>query len=165
MTDIVTPSMPVATPPVFDEIVLSLDQRDIPKATALACEALGRGEFHPLFLNLRAARFEQEGQSQAALSDLLLAHRMGPDDAPINNALGLALMKAGQHFDAMTAFDAAVKVAPRFAPAHFNKATACEAMGYLDEARRCFSDAAALDDRSAEPFARLAALAARRGDF
>jgi tetratricopeptide (TPR) repeat protein len=165
MTQAATPSAPVGSPPVLREVVLNLNHGDVPKATALACEALGRGETHPLFLNLRAARREQEGQSQAALSDLLLAHEMAPDDAPVSNALGLALMKAGQHFDAMKAFAAAVKAAPRFAPAHFNKATACEAMGYLDEAQRCFSDAAALDDRAAEPLARLAALAARRGDF
>jgi tetratricopeptide (TPR) repeat protein len=164
MTNTVTSSA-IAGPPVLRDIVLNLNQGNIPKATTLACEALRRGEIHPLFLNLRAARFEQDGESQAALSDLLLAHQMAPDDAPVSNALGLALMKAGQHFDAVKAFDAAVKVAPRFAPAHFNKGTACEAMGYLDEARQCFSDAAALDNSAAESFARLAALAARRGDF
>src|SRR5947207_937337 len=65
----------------------------------------------------------------------------------------------------LLACDAALRIAPQFAPAHFNKGSACEAVGYLDSAKQCYESAIAIDSRVAEPFARLASLAARRGDF
>ncbi|MFL6690083.1 MAG: tetratricopeptide repeat-containing sulfotransferase family protein [Alphaproteobacteria bacterium] len=83
----------------------------------------------------------------------------------MSNALGLALMKADRHFEAIKAYDAAVKAEPFFAAAQFNKAWACEALGYLDSATQCYERAIAIEPTEAEPFARLASLAARRGDF
>jgi tetratricopeptide (TPR) repeat protein len=157
-----TPSALTAT---VSGVVEALRAGDIAQATIRACAALDRGEIHPLFLNLRAARLEQEGQDRAALSDLVRAHELAPDDAPVSNALGLALMKADQHFEAIKAYDAAVEAEPLFAAAHFNKAWACEALGYLDSAKQCYESAVAIEPAQAEPFARLASLAARRGDF
>jgi tetratricopeptide (TPR) repeat protein len=163
MTEAPTPPVSPATA-VLNQVVQNLNQGDVANATVLACAALGRGTIHPLFLNLRAARFEQRGENAAALADLLHAHQIAPEDASVSNALGLAFMKSGRYFDAIGAFDAAATSAPEFASAHFNKGTAHEAAGNLDIAKTCFEQAAAIDPR-AEPFARLASLAVRRGDF
>lgn len=160
-----SPPERTGAPETIREIILILKQGDVSKASSLACAALDRGEIHPLFLNLRASRLEQQGQDRAALADLVRAHEIDPDDPSVSNALGLAFMKIGRHFEALKAYDAALKTAPQFAPAHFNKGSACEAFGYLDNAKQCYESAIAIDSRVAEPFARLASLAVRRGDF
>ncbi|HEX3943759.1 MAG TPA: sulfotransferase [Rhizomicrobium sp.] len=158
-------SRPKASAAAVSGVAQALRDGDIAAAISLACAALDRGEIHPLFLNLRASRLEQEGQDRAALADLLRAHALDPNDAHASNALGLALAKADKPFEAIKAYDAALAVAPQFAPAQFNKAWACEAVGYLDAAKQCYETAIIIDPRFAEPFARLASLAARRGDF
>src|SRR2546423_12206709 len=159
------PPARTATPETIREVILALQQGDFANASLLACAALDRGEVHPLLLNLRASRLERDGNDRAALADLVRAHELDPDDASVSNALGLAFMKANRYFEALKAYDAALRIAPQFAPAHFNKGSACEAVGYLDSAKQCYESAIAIDSRVAEPFARLASLAARRGDF
>ncbi|HSC18576.1 MAG TPA: sulfotransferase [Rhizomicrobium sp.] len=146
-------------------MISSLHRGDTAKAVALACAALERGEIHSLLLNLRASRLEQEGNDRAALSDLRRAHELDPADPSVSNALGLILAKHDRHLEAMRAYDAALAVAPRFAPAHFNKGIAAEAIGYLDAARQCYEAAIAADSGVAEPFVQLAGLAVRRGDM
>jgi len=147
------------------DVVSLLNRGEIADAVALACAALERGEIHSLLLNLRAFRLEQEGDARGALSDLQRAHELDPEDPSVSNALGLILAKHDRHFEAMKAYDAAIEVAPRFAPARFNKGFAAEAVGHLDLARQCYETAVALDSRVAEPFVQLASLAVRRGDM
>src|SRR4051812_43319877 len=88
-------------PETIRAIVLALNQGDLSNALSLACAALDRGEIHPLFLNLRASRLEQQGDNGAALADLLRAHAINPNDASVSNALGLALIKVERHFEAL----------------------------------------------------------------
>lgn len=157
------PSGRAAAPETVREIVSTLERGEIQTAIALARAALARGEIHSLFLNLRASQSEVQGKDAAALSDLLRAHELDPTDVSVSNALGLMLAKHERHLEAIKSYNAALLVAPQFAPSQFNKAVSCEAIGDLDAARRCYGAAAAIDSRIAEPFARLAGLAIRRG--
>jgi tetratricopeptide (TPR) repeat protein len=137
----------------------------MPKAIALARQALADGLEHALLLNLRAYWHEAEGREPEAFSDLSRARELSPDDVSILNALGLAHARAGRSEDAIRVFEAVIERQPQFAPAHFNKGWLAEDLGELDTARLCFTRAGELDPHSAGPPARLAALAARLGDW
>src|SRR5579885_1102615 len=152
-------------PAVPDAITTALDARDIPRATALACEALEKGVEHPLLLNLRAYWHEANGREAEAFADLRRASELAPDDVSILNALGLSHARAGRLAEALGAFDAALRLQPDFGPAHFNRGWVSEDLGELDAARNAFARAAALKPEAAEPWARIAALAARAGEW
>ncbi|MBI3674999.1 MAG: sulfotransferase [Proteobacteria bacterium] len=152
-------------PEVLRRVVAALEASDYAKASLLARAALNDGNEHPLLLNLRALWHEQEGRDREALSDLERARTLAPQDFGVLNALGLALSRQNRLLEAAHAFDAAIAAQPRIPAAHFNKGCALEAIGELDAARAAFEATLALDSNSAEPFARLASLAARRGDW
>src|SRR5437762_4276123 len=157
----IAPQMPDTIRTVID----ALNRSDIARATEIAREALAQGEIHPLFLNLRAFWLEARGRDREALADLQRAHALEPEDAPASNALGLLLTKLDRTAEAVKAYDAAIASQPKFAAAHFNKGFALEALGELDKAREAYESAVTLDATPAEPFARLASLAVRRGDY
>jgi Tfp pilus assembly protein PilF len=143
----------------------ALQAGDTASAVSLARAALSDGVVHPLLLNLRALAFEREGREQEALSDLLQARELAPQDPAILNALGLAFARQNRLLEAVSAFEAAVAAKPDFAHAHFNVGWVLEALGELDKARRSYKAALALDPARAEILGRLASLAARRGDW
>ncbi len=157
-----SPERPAAVP---EAIAAALDARDIPRATDLAREALDAGLKHPLLFNLRAYWHEAAGRYAEAFADLRRANELAPEDVSILNALGLAYARAGRLPEAIGAFDAALRFQPDFGPAHFNKGWVSEDLGELDSARAAFARAAALKPDAAEPWARIAGLAARAGDW
>ena len=136
---------------------------DLPRAVALARQALADGVEHPLLLNLRALDCEQRGQLDAALADLERARTLAPGDWSLANALGLCLAQLDRMPEAIVAFDEAIALQPAFVQAHFNRGWALENGGELVEARRSFEQAIALKPDYADALAKLALLAARRG--
>lgn len=147
------------------DIVAALQAQDVARATALAREALAAGFEHPLLLNLRAYWHEAEGRDSEAFGDLQRAYGLAPKDISVLNALGLAHGRAGRMLEAARLFDSITALQPDFVPAYFNKGWASEELGNLDLARECFRHAAELNPGSADAWARLAALAARVGDW
>lgn len=135
---------------------------DINRAVAIATDALRNGHQDALFYNLRAYALEQQGHLEDALGDLNRASRLAPDDAMVQNALGLCLTRLERWQDAIAVFRNAVRNDPTFPFAHFNLATALERTGRLDEARQYYIRTHELDSAAAEPLAYLAALASRR---
>ena len=154
-----------AHPDVPPAIMEALAAQDFPRATALAREALADGIEHPLLLNLRAYWHEAEGRDAEAFADLARANELSPGDISILNALGLSHAKAGRLTEAIRCFDSIIQIQPDFGPAHFSRGWVSEDLGELDAARESFARAAALKPQAAEPWARLAALAARTGDW
>jgi len=146
-------------------VTAALGASDLQGAAALSRSALDSGLLHPLFLNLRAYWLETQGRDREALSDLEQARALAPRDLAVLNALGLSLSRQDRLQEAADAFDDAIAVQPDFAPAHFNKGCASEALGELDAARAAYVRATELTPDVAEPFARLASLATRRGDW
>ncbi|HEY3777600.1 MAG TPA: sulfotransferase [Rhizomicrobium sp.] len=147
------------------EIRAAVEAPDLPRAVELARKALADGREHPLFLNLRAFWFEQQGRPLDALTDLERAHALAPDDAIVGNALGLCLANLNRFWDARAAFRNAAARQPDLAPAQFNLGWASEELGLLVEAREAFLRAEQIDPHSALPPARLANLAACSADF
>lgn len=149
-------------------IVADLEKGDRALAVSKARSALRDGLVHPLFLNLKAFWLEGRGRMDEALAELERAAEIAPDDVPVLNALGLALSRKNRHIEAAKVFERVIAVQPDFTPAYFSHGWACEMWGELDAAKTSYETVVArsLGTRdSAEPLARLATLAIRRGDW
>lgn len=149
----------------LSRVTAALHANDILLATRLASQAIDDGVELPLFLNLRAFKFEREGCDAEALRDLRKAACLAPRDPIILNALGLAYARCGYHDDAVKAFESAAREQPTFSQAHFNNGWSLEETGDLAAAKQCYLRAHKTQPSAAEPLGRLAALAARRGEW
>ena len=150
---------------IESEIVALLERSEVAEAVGRARQALDRRIETPLLLNLRAFWLEGENRPAEALVDLQRARALAPQDPAIANALGLCLAKLGRLEEAYAAFRSSAELAPGFGPAHFNCGWSLEDLGELDAAREAFEAAARTDAKWPDPPARLAALAARRGQW
>ncbi|HEY1605396.1 MAG TPA: sulfotransferase [Allosphingosinicella sp.] len=137
---------------------------DMARAGALAAQALAEGIEHPMVLSLAAGRLEEAGRREEALPLLRRAKALAPRAPGVWNALGLCLSGCGLYAEAIAEFDGAIALAPDFAPAFANRASALVPLARLNEARRDFEQALALDPNNPLVLDGLAALALRRGD-
>jgi tetratricopeptide (TPR) repeat protein len=153
------------TADILREVAAAIRAPDLDRAVRLAETALAEGREHALLLNLRAYRLERDGRYLDALADLKQARALSPRDVPTLNALGLCLARLDRTAEAVEAFEAAIAVDPDFAPAHFNRGWASEALGDLDQARASLERAQVLNPNDPTPLAHLASLAARRADW
>lgn len=158
-------SLPPSAPGAdrHQDILSALQAQDLARAVALACAALADGDERALYLNLRAFEHERAGRHAQALTDLMRAHALDPDDMQALNALGLAYARDGRFEDARAAFAQVAARVPEFAPAYFNLGWTSEELGELDIARESWNRAHAIDPADPEPMARMALLAARLG--
>ncbi len=138
---------------------------DLGRAIDLACAALAGGDENALYFNLRAMRLQGQGRAREALTDLERAGELAPDDFTVLNAIGLCFAQLDRGGEAMSAFDAALALEPRFAPAHVNRGRLLEARGDLGAARQAFETAIEHDPQHPEALGRLALHAARRSDW
>ena len=149
-------------------VAAALQKNDQAQAIRLARSALDLGLVHPLLLNLRAFWLEGRGRMNDALADLERARDLVPDDVPVLNALGLAYTKLHRPIEAAKEFEKVIALQPDFTPVYFNHGWACELWGELNKAKQSYEIAVARSQGtrdSAEPLARLATLAVRRGDW
>lgn len=147
------------------EVQAAIRANDLKAATEKALAALDAGVEHPMLLNLRALKFEEEGRAAEALEDLKRAHALAPNDFTIVNALGLCFARLERYAEAGQAFDAAVKLEPRFAPAHHNIGWLRDLAGDLAGARQAHEAALQMNPAFAEASASLAMIAVREKDW
>lgn len=150
--------------PILAEIEQALRANDVRRAAELAEAALAAGAEHPLILNLRAFKREAEGRLGEAVADLRRARALAPRDMRLANALGLCLAKMERHGEALAAFDDAIALEPRFAPAHYNRAWVSELAGDLATASAAYERTLELEPGHADAAGSLAFIAARGGD-
>ncbi|HVU21539.1 MAG TPA: tetratricopeptide repeat protein [Rhizomicrobium sp.] len=150
---------------IFARVTAAIEVNDIRLATDLASQAVADGIVHPLFLNLRAYRLENEGFDAEALSDLRKAAALAPHDPFILNALGLACARCGHYEDAVVAFEKAASEKPDFSQAVLNLGWSLEEIGELAAAKKYYLRAHEAQPNWAEPVGRLASLAARLGQW
>ncbi|HJW40090.1 MAG TPA: sulfotransferase [Rhizomicrobium sp.] len=86
------------------------------------------------------------------------------DDRDAAIALALRALDAGQFALAARAFQAVIAAEPFSAQAHYYEGFAEEQLGQLERAERSYREAHRLDPAMTDAVARLASLAARRGD-
>jgi tetratricopeptide (TPR) repeat protein len=119
----------------------------------------------PLFLNLRAMRLDAEGQTELAVADIRRAIELRPWDYTLPNVLGMYLAKTGRNGEAMKAFEAALQIAPGYAPAHYSRGWLAEQLGAFDLAVEAHEKAIAADPGFADALASLASIASLRSDW
>lgn len=147
------------------EVQALIRANDLPAATKKALVALAAGIEHPMLLNLRALKAEEEGRAADALPDLQRARVLSPADFTVVNALGLCFARLERYGEASAAFDAAIRLEARFAPAYHNKAWVAEMSGDLAGARRNHELALKMNPAFLEASAALAMMDVRAGDF
>jgi tetratricopeptide (TPR) repeat protein len=160
-----TEASDIAPESVVKQVTGLLELGQTAQAIELARTNLDRGIEAPLLLNLRAYWLEGQNRPAEALRDLERARELAPTDIAVLNALGLCLAKLGRLEEAAEAFQQCARLAPEFAPAHYNAGWSLEDLGELDRARDAFLEAARLNPQVVDPLARLATLAARRGQW
>ncbi len=144
---------------------MALRAGNIPRATALAEEALAQNVEHPGILNLAAHAALDRGESERAIALLERARELAPQDIHVLNSLGIALKRTGRFDEAIAVFDTASAAAPQLANAHYNKGTVFEARKDLDAARAAYERALALAPGFADALGRLSFIAGMRGDY
>ena len=145
--------------------VLALaEKRDIPRAAAIAEQALASGFEHPLLLNVLATRLEHEGRLQEALQLLERAARLAPGDIAVRNALSLCLQRLDRPAEALQHVDRLLEDHPDLAFAHANRGNALIAMGALGKAQQSHERAVELDPGNLAAQGALASIATHRGD-
>jgi len=145
--------------------VLALAQkRDIPRAAAIAEQALAEGFEHPLLLNVLATRLEEEGKLEDALRLLERAVALAPNDVPARNALALCLQRLDRPAEALQHIDELLRKHPDLGFAHANKGNALIALGSLGLARASHLRALELDPENLAAMGSLASIATHRGE-
>jgi len=150
--------------PIYLEIDAAMRAGDSPTAIALARRALSEGLRHPVLFSLRAYAFETQGLYERAVADLDAALGMTPGDPKLLVELGRCLLGAGDFPRAIQVSEAAIAGATGSAAAQYNLGCAQEFMGELDAAWPAYAKASEIDPSLVDATARLAGLAARRGD-
>ena len=100
----------------------------------------------------------RSSQPARALPFLTRAARVDPGNAAIHNDLGLVHLALGDAARARTAFESALALAPRLAPARFNLARLSMSAQRLDDAERHFRAAIDADPHFVDALAGLAEL-------
>ncbi|MGN6453011.1 MAG: sulfotransferase [Steroidobacteraceae bacterium] len=145
--------------------VLTLAQnRDIPRAAAIAEQALAEGFEHPLLLNVVAARLEAEGRLEEAVRLLERAVALAPEDVPARNALALCLQRLDRPAEALRHLDELLGKHPGLGFAHASKGNALIALGSLGLARETHLRALELDPGNLAAIGSLASIATHRGE-
>ena len=140
------------------------EQRDIPRAAAIAEQALATGFEHPLLLNVAATRLEHAGRFEDALRLLERAAALAPDDIGVRNALSLCLQRLDRPAEALQHVDRLLKAHPELGFAHANRGNALIGLGALGKAKQSHLRALELDSGNLAARASLAAIASHRGN-
>lgn len=141
-----------------------LQAGDVNRASRLAQEAMAQGLEHPKLLTLASYEQINRGQFEQALATASRARELSPRNADALNAVGLALAHLNRQREALPLYDAALRQAPGAVHIHFNRACALQDLNDLTHARNAFERVIGLKSNHPEALARLASLAALRGD-
>jgi len=164
VTDPSAPSRAARRQQWLEQIDATLRTQGLEAAARLAVQALAEGVEHPSVLNLAASARYGEGRFEEAAALLRQARKLAPKDPHILNSLAVCLKALGQPDAALDAYNAALRLDPRMAAAHFNRGALLEELSDIKGARAAYERAAVLDSNYLEPLAALAWLDAQAGD-
>ncbi|HZC38770.1 MAG TPA: sulfotransferase [Sphingomicrobium sp.] len=133
-------------------------------AGRLALQAVNEKVEDSTLLNLAAFTHYGNRRFAEALQLLKRARALAPKDPQVANSLGVCLKALGRTDAALQAYDAALRLDPAMAAAHFNRGAVLELLNDIQSAKAAFERAAALDRNYVEPLASLAWLDAVAGD-
>ena len=142
----------------------SLRRGEIARAMELSEQAIAQGLEDASLLTLAGQRRLRAGMPQDALAPLVRAREIAPGKIEGLDTLGVCLTQLGRGPEAVRVFDEALAVAPQVASLHLHKAQTLEETGTLHKAQAVLEELLVLEPGNAQALARLAVLAARRGD-
>jgi len=148
----------------LEQVDAALRTSGLEAAARLALTALAEGVEEPTFLNLAASAHYNEGRFDEAVQLLTRARSLAPDDPNILNSLGICLKALGQTAAALEAFDDALRIDPRMAPAHFNRGEVFDDLNDVAASRSAYLQAISLEPYYIEALASLAWIEAQAGD-
>ena len=148
----------------LEQVDAALRTSGLEAAARLALTALAEGVEEPTFLNLAASAHYNEGRFDEAVQLLTRARSLAPDDPNILNSLGICLKALGQTAAALEAFDDALRIDPRMAPAHFNRGEVFDDLNDVAASRSAYLQAISLEPDYIEALASLAWIEAQAGD-
>jgi tetratricopeptide (TPR) repeat protein len=143
----------------------ALRRGDVAMAMDLSEQAVGDGLEETNILTLAGQRRLRLGKPEAALPLFTRARELNPASIEALNGLGLSLTQLGRGREAVAVFDDALARSPATAYLHLHKAQTLEEIGAFRDSATGLAKLLALDPRDAQALARLAGLAARRGDM
>ena len=143
----------------LDAVNAALDADDTSLAVRLATEAVADGHEATLLFNLAAYGHEQAGRFIESLDLLTRARAMDPYDPLILNAIGQSLSQQGRNRDSIEAFQGALAIDPRLAPAHHGLGLAFGVAGDGYRARFHLEQAVTLAPAFPDPLGSLSAVA------
>jgi len=138
---------------------------DMPGAMRLSDEAVAKGCEHAHLLTLAAYHRINTGAPDQALAFAMRARALSPRHVDVLNAVGNCLVSLQRHREAVDVFEAALRQAPDAYLVRFNKASALEELQELTRARVEFERILDRQPAHGETLARLAYLAAQRGEM
>ena len=148
---------------ILREVEAALRAGDMLRAMGLSERAVAAGHEHPNLLTLAAHERLRLNDSEKALVYAQHARDLAPRNVDALNVVGLCLVRSGRAREALRVYDSALRQSPS-ALVNFNKACALEDLSELAHAKNHFERAVALQPKYPEALARLATLAAQRGD-
>jgi len=149
---------------MLSAVLAHAQNREIPRAAAIAEQALADGFEHPLLLNVLATRLELEVKLEAAVRLLQRAVTIAPEDVPARNALALCLQRVDRPQEALQHVEELLKRHPELGFAHANKGNALIALGSLGRAQESHLRALELDPECFAAMGSLASIATHRGE-
>lgn len=155
----------IANEDVLRKIGAAVESSDLRLAFELADEEIARGGAHPALFGARAFWLEQQQRFDDALADFQRARALSPRDVTLLNAIGVCLTRLYRLYEAIDAFDEAIRINPTYMLTYHRKGIALGMTGDLDGAQRVHERAVALFPQNIEALACLASVAARKGEF
>ena len=146
------------------QVLAYAEQRDFPRAAALANATLASGFEHPLLLNVVATQCETEGRYEDSLRLLERAVRIAPRDIGARSALSLCLQRLERPAEALAHVDELLRQHPELGFAHANRGNALIALGALGQARLSHLRALELEPGNLAATVALASIASHRGE-
>jgi len=148
----------------LERVDLALRTDGLQVAAQLAQQALAEGVEDASLMNLAASALYRERRFDEATQLLKHARSLAPRDPDVLNSLGICLRALGRTEEALQVYEAALRIDPGMAPAHFNRGAVLNELNDIGAARAAYERAADLNERYAEPLAALASLDAKGGD-
>lgn len=135
----------------------------IDTAFRIADEAVARGFEDGYLLSHAAYHHLNTGDVEGAFALAERAKVHAPRDVNVLNVLGLCHQKLGRQQEALSAYNAAIRISPTTVAPHYNKACLLEDMKENSAARAEFERVIALQPAHFDALARLASLTVQRG--
>ena len=149
----------------LDAVQAALARGDYEQAAARAAQALNHGERHPALFNALAFHHSSAGRYEEALALLTEGLKLASRDPHLLYSAGLCLFRQGRDRDALGLFNSALDAKSGFAPPMYFRGVIFERAGEEAAAGRAYEAAIGFEPRYEAPYAGLASLAVKKGDF